>query len=115
MLYPNIFCIYLQVTTNGIIYIGDRASECCPINFENIPFGATSFVAPYWIDNDPLLRGNVSYEVHREGSQLLRVVSEYISNNQSVEFSGVWMLAAFWLDVPEHFIEEQVNTLITSK
>lgn len=65
-------------------------------------------MAPYWIDNDPSLQGSVCYEVHVQGSPLLQDVSNFVSRNQSVEFSGVWMLVAFWLDVPEYFFEEQV-------
>ena len=82
--------------------------ECCPIRFEDIQPGAAAFVAPYWIDNDPSVQGSVVYEVHERSSALLQRVSDFISRDQNVEFSGVWMLVVFWLDVPEFFFEHQV-------
>lgn len=52
------------------------------------------------------MQGNVSYEVHRRGSPLLQTVSNFVYNDSS---RGAWMLVAFWQDVPEVFLEEQVN------
>ena len=59
-----------------------------------------SFIAPYWVDNDPSMGGSVSYEVHTGNSSLLSQVSNVISSTEAVEFSGTWMLVAYWLDVP---------------
>ena len=95
---------------NGLIYIDKRTGECCPMRFENIPARTTPFIAPYWIDNDPSLRGNVSYEVHTTGSPLLNQVNDYISSNQNAQFRGTWMMVAFWWDVPELFLEDTVST-----
>ena len=59
-----------------------------------------SFIAPYWVDNDPSMGGSVSYEVHSGTNSLLNQVSNGISRIEGVEFSGTWMLVAYWLDVP---------------
>lgn len=58
------------------------------------------FVAPYWIDNDLSVGGNVSYGVFTGESALLDEVSNFISISESIEFSGTWMLVAYWIDVP---------------
>ena len=88
--------------------MGEDVIECCPIRFDHIRVGASTFVAPYWIDNDPSIQGNVSYGVHVQGSSSLQLVSDFISRDQEIEFSGLWMLVAFWQDLPEVFFEEQV-------
>ena len=103
------YCSLLQVTSDGVITIGEEAIECCPIRFDRIQVGASAFVAPYWIDNDPSTQGSVSYKVYAQGSPSLELVSDFISSDLSIEFSGVWMLVAFWQDVPEVFFEEQVG------
>ena len=97
-----------------MITIGEAAIECCPIRFDRIQAGASAFVAPYWIDNDPSVQGNVSYEVHAQDSTSLEDVNAFISRNLSIEFSGVWMLVAFWQNVPEVFFEEQVGIVINA-
>ena len=98
-----------QVTTNGIIYFGQPAVECCPVRFQDLRSDAVAFVAPYWIDNDPSVQGSVSYEALIQGDPLVQEVSDFISKSQGTVFSGEWMLVAFWLDVPEAFLEEQVS------
>ena len=95
---------------NGVIYIDSDSGECCPVAFVDLPDGTTPFIAPFWVDNDPSVRGNVSYEVHTTGSPLLNRVSDYISSNQGVQFRGTWMMVAFWWDVPELFLDETVST-----
>ena len=97
-----------------MITIGEASIECCPIRFDRIQVGASAFVAPYWIDNDPSIQGSVSYEVHAQGSTSLEDVNAFISRNLSIEFSGVWMLVAFWQNVPEIFFEEQVGIVINA-
>ena len=94
-----------------MITVGEEAIQCCPIRFDRIQAGAAAFVAPYWIDNDPFVQGNVTYEVFTDNSSL-KNVSEYISRDQSIDFTGVWMLAAIWYDVPEVFFEERVGHFI---
>ena len=44
----------------------------------------------------------MSYWVHSGQSESLAFVSTYISQQQQVNFSGTWMLAAEWRDVPEY-------------
>ena len=95
-----------------MITIGEEAIQCCPIRFDRIQVGAAAFVAPYWIDNDPSVQGNVTYQVFTEGNSFLELVSDYISRDQSIDFNGVWMLVAFWYDVPEVFFEERVGNFI---
>ena len=97
-----------------MITIGEEAIECCPIRFDHILPGAPPFVAPYWIDNDPSVRGGVTYEVFTLGirNSSMELVSNYISRDQSIDFNGVWMLAAIWHDVSEVFFEEQVRSFI---
>ena len=97
------------MSANGLIYIDSPTGECCPLDFTELPSGATPFIAPYWIDGDPSVRGNVSYEVHTAGSPLLRNVSDYVSSSQSVRFSGTWMMVAYWWDVPELFLDDTVR------
>ena len=100
----------LQVTTNGIITLGEPAVQCCPVRFEDIQIGTPAFVAPYWIDNDPSIQGNVSYSVFVQGDQLLEV-SSFISRTQRTSFRGTWMVVAFWLDVPEALLEQHVSRI----
>ena len=95
---------------NGIIYIGIHFGECCPVSFNELPPGTTPFIAPYWIDSDSSVRGNVSYEAHGTNSSLLQRVSDYISVSQNLSFSGTWMMVAYWWDVPELFLDDTVST-----
>ena len=94
---------------NGIIYIDSPVGELHPKPFMCLPPRTTPIIAPYWIDNDPSVGGNVSYEVHTTGSPLLRNVSDYISSNQHVRFTGTWMMVAYWWDVPELFLNNTVR------
>ena len=103
-------CRYVsQVMTNGVIYLGAPMGECCPVPFASIPSQATPFIAPYWIDNDPSMRGNVSYEIHAGNGPLLQLVNDHISSSQNVTFCGTWMMVAYWWDVPELFLEDMVR------
>ena len=105
-----IVCFWFQqVFANGVIYIDSPIGECCPFDFSELSLEATPFIAPYWIDNDLSVRGNVSYEVHGAESLLLREVSDYISSSQNVTFSGTWMMVAYWWDVPELFLDDSVR------
>ena len=100
------------MNANGIILINSSSGVSFPTPFSMLPQGSTPFIAPYWFDNDPSSHGNVSYEIHSISSLLLTQVSEYISNRESTQFTGNWMVVAYWLDVPELFSESVVsNTL----
>ena len=94
----------MQVISNGVVFFNTPFEmDYYPAEFAyiHIDYGDISpFIAPYWIDNDPSLGGNVSYEVHTGSSPLLSRVSDYISSSQSVEFSGTWMLVVDWFDLP---------------
>ena len=95
---------------NGIIYVGTNFGECCPLCFDELQCGTTPFIAPYWIDSDPSVRGNVSYEAHGTNSSLLQQVSDYISVSQNLSFNGTWMMVAYWWDVPELFLDDTVSS-----
>ena len=89
---------------NGIIYVGRHFGECFPLCFNELQCGTTPFIAPYWIDSDPSVRGNVSYEAHGTNSSLLQQVSDY---SQNLSFNGMWMMVAYCWDVPELFLDQQ--------
>ena len=99
LLYWNIITIF-QVHENGLIFFDGLTGVTAPQSITSIPFGSASFVAPYWVDNDPSSGGIISYEVHTGSSPLLRQVSELVSNNQGSQFCGTWMLVADWFSVP---------------
>ena len=67
------------------------------------------FIAPYWIDSDPSQGGFVSYEVFQENNEQLSEVNSFISQAESVEFSGSWMIVAQWDDVPVLGTNETVS------
>ena len=96
------FITVFQVHENGLIFFDDLTGVTAPQSINSIPFGSASFVAPYWLDNDPSSGGIISYEVHTGSSPLLRQVSQLIANNQGSQFCGTWMLVADWLSVPVH-------------
>jgi hypothetical protein len=95
--------VSLQVIENGVIFFGMVTDEFSPheLSADDFPYSDTKpFVAPYWIENDLSQGGNVSYGVFTEDSTLLIEVSDFISQSESVEFSGTWMLVAYWINVP---------------
>lgn len=106
--------VYFQVTTNGMITFGEPSVECCPVRFEDIPSTSVPFVAPYWIDNDPSIGGNVSYAVFQSGS-VIDDVSLFLSSVEGTLFRGIWMLVAYWEDLPESLLAEQVIIFLSSK
>ena len=90
--------LFLQVHSNGFIYIDSRIGLLRPRPFGSI--ASEPFIAPYWVDNDPSMGGNVSYEVHTGDSPSLNRVSCSISRRENVDFRGTWMLVVFWFNVP---------------
>ena len=60
------------------------------------PGSLTHIVAVFWTDVDIRVEGEISYEVHTTGSSLLSQVNNFISTNESVAFTGTWMLVAEW-------------------
>ena len=56
-------------------------------------------MAPFWARNDIRLEGSVSYEVHNGSSGHLQEISNLISENECVSFTGTWMLLVEWRDV----------------
>ena len=88
----------IQVHTNGLIFIDGKIGLVTPQMFSSIASG--SFIAPDWVDNNPSMGGSVSYEVHNDGSALLRQVSCAISSRENINFRGTWMLVVYWFNVP---------------
>ena len=90
--------VHLQVHTNGFIFIDGNIGLLTPQMFGTIASG--SFIAPYWVDNNPSMGGNVSYAVHSADSPLLHRVSCSISSRENVQFRGTWMMVVYWFNVP---------------
>jgi hypothetical protein len=90
----------INVHENGLIFFDGHTGVTAPQSINSIPFGSASFVAPYWVDNDPSSGGIISYEVHTASNPLLSQVSQYVSNYRGSQFCGTWMLVADWRDVP---------------
>lgn len=109
--YVVVPAFFQQVVTNGRIYICSNDIDCCPLRYLHLPAESPPFFAPYWTGNDPSIRGNVSYEVHTEGSPLLQNVSIYISIKQNVEFNGTWMMVAYWHEIQESFQDSTVSEI----
>ena len=59
-------------------------------------------MAPFLADHDPQESGNVKYKVYdRKNTDRIDTVSSFIRNSTSSDnFTGNWMLAAEWRDVP---------------
>lgn len=58
-------------------------------------------VAPFWNDHDLRLDGSLTYNTYRIGvsqasDYLLNNVSTFIRNKEGVNFTGSWMLVAYW-------------------
>ena len=94
------FISIIQVHENGLIFFDGLTGVTAPQSINSIPFGSASFVAPYWVDNDPSSGGIISFEVHTGSSPLLRQVSQHVSNYRGSQFCGTWMLVADWFAVP---------------
>jgi hypothetical protein len=59
-------------------------------------------LAPFWSDVDLRVAGNASWEIHTtaESQDLINDVSIFIQENTaSSDFSGSWMMIAYWEDV----------------
>ena len=99
----SLFLNPLQVGTNGYFSFGTRQTVYSPSLFS--PTSTPNYlVAPFWADIDTNVHGSISYEVHNtsagsSSTALLNRVSTFISNQQSTQFSGTWMLVASWYQV----------------
>ena len=60
-------------------------------------------VAPFWSDADLRLEGRASWEIHdlMQSEELVNAISVFIQQNYdgAENFSGTWMIVAFWEDV----------------
>ena len=93
----------LQVGTNGYFSFGISQTVYSPSLFSSTST-PNYLVAPFWADIDTTIHGSISYEVHNtsagsSSTALLNRVSTFISNQQSTQFSGTWMLVASWNQV----------------
>ena len=88
---------------DGIIIFGQPSENLTPNKLSAVSadhLGTNPFVAPYWIENDLSVGGDVSYAVFSGNSTTLIQVSNFISSHEGVNFSGTWMLVAKWDSVP---------------
>ena len=61
-------------------------------------------MAPFWNDYDIRSKGDIYYYVATDVSNpgIMGDVSNFVSYKQNTTFSGTWMLAATWFDVPHY-------------
>ena len=78
----------MQICSNGFISIPNRYTNTSP--GQPFPIGRR-VIAPYWTDINLNRGGSAVYAVITSGS-LLQFVSDFISCNQSLQFSGRLML-----------------------
>ena len=93
------FC--LQININGLISFGSPFNS---LRFRPETFPIFDYVvAPYWDDIDATRKGVVRYDVvsssHPTLSCLLELTSDFISEEENVEFDASWLLVARWIDV----------------
>ena len=88
------------------------------VNFTDIwglfPYDSLYLVAPFWanVDIEEGGVGNISYQVYSTGSPLLDTVNTIISDEESINFIGHWMLVAEWNGVPEYNGPSQVSSIL---
>ena len=100
----------LQVCSNGVISFGKNYfyfwyPERFPSRYFYIR--RANVLAAYWNDHDPRSEGTVEYKVYTtelgaQAEQYLSTVSGYISQQQERNFTGTWMLVAYWNQVPPY-------------
>ena len=107
MLYRPWACVYYhsishafpscsQVITNGYLSLGSRYIDFTPRRFPADDF----IIAPFWSDVDIRSVGDISYEIHTSSTAAMSLVSTFISQRQQIDFTGTWMLIAYWNNVP---------------
>ena len=85
----------MQVSTNGYItFEGSALADPFPVRFPANLHDYT--VAPFWDNGDISVAGRISYT---ESQRLVECVSEFISRQLCVRFTGRWMLLAEWYQV----------------
>ena len=73
----------------------------------------TYTVAPFWVEHNARVDGQVSYEVHNSSNSnpILHQVSLFINRKLNNDFLGSWMIIGEWRDIPE---SESTSKVITS-
>ena len=100
----------LQVCSNGVISFGNSYfyfwyPERFPSRYFYIR--RANVLAAYWNDHDPRSEGTVEYKMYTtelgtQAEQYLSSVSGYVSQQQEKNFTGTWMLVAYWNQVPPY-------------
>lgn len=96
----------MQVSTNGLVSFGrpftDRDPETFPSDTSDVFW--RYIAAAFWADWLTLTSGNVSWELHTALSSrsLLEEVDDLIQREYGdTNFTGSWMLVAFWENVTD--------------
>ena len=108
---PNILAYYsdptkindLQVSTNGVFSFEEEFPHYSPSVFPTNAATYNSYViAPYWVDNDARLNGQVSWEMYETGESsatddVIDRVNTFINmNTNETGFIGNFMFVGFW-------------------
>ncbi len=64
-------------------------------------------LAVFWNDHDPRMNSEVQYNVYSidEGTlaeHYLNTVSRHVSKQEEKNFTGTWMIVAYWKQVPPY-------------
>ena len=95
---------YFQVSTNGLITFGSFRLNSEPERFPTADADTfwTFIVAPFWADFDTTVGGTVLWEIHNSTNSLdlLMQVDNFIRDEYGdADYTGTWMLVAFWENV----------------
>ncbi len=98
--------------SNGIISFGKPFYWWYPSVFPSRYFGVqqSNVVAVFWNDHDhrlPSSGSQITYKVYKPEQgvaalEKLEQISAFISTQNGEDFSGMWMLVAYWRDVPQY-------------
>ena len=101
--YVPAYCFFFSILSNKVSsngYISFNSGMSSPtISLSSI---STPVLAPFAADIDTRISGTISYKIiigSDSDSNLLDTVSSFISDNQSVSFSGIQMFVAYYDDV----------------
>ena len=112
-----ILCYYIlyqfnsqQISSTGLISFGTPFLSFFPLNF---PIGL-HVIAPFWEPGDLRIRGgSIQFALigssHPTFSELLPVISEFISTREETDFDATWMAVVRWVDTcPDFFLTRQI-------
>ncbi|XP_062913377.1 sushi, nidogen and EGF-like domain-containing protein 1 [Mobula hypostoma] len=87
----------LYVNNNGVISFVVPVSQYTPTTFP-LPDGR-AFIAPFWVDVDNTLRGNIYYRESTEEALLQRATADVRKYSPGLEFQARWVFVATWDNV----------------